>query len=64
MDTRTVGRAGLRGWRAKVADVAATPVAKRSSLSEDTVRSVVGGIFLVLSIVYVVQAIADLVSDD
>jgi hypothetical protein len=57
MDAKSIGRAGLQGWRAKVADVVAQPVAKRSPLADDDVRAVVGALFLVLSIVYVATAI-------
>lgn len=61
MDTKTVGMAGLRGWRSSVANAAAGPVAKRSPLSEDQVRAVVGAVFLLLAIVYVVGAVNELV---
>ncbi len=60
MDTRSIGLAGARGWRKRVANVAAGPVSKRSSLSEDQVRAGVGGLFLLLSIVYVASALVDL----
>lgn len=52
-----MGNAALKGWRVKVADTVATPVARRSSLSEDEVRAAVGAAFLVLSIVYVVGSL-------
>lgn len=61
MDSKTVGMAGLRGWRSTVANASAGPVAKRTPLSEDQVKAVVGALFLALSIVYVVGAISDLV---
>ena len=60
MDTKTVGMAGLRGWRSTVANAAAGPVAKRSPLSEDQVKAVVGAVFLVLSVVYVVGAVREI----
>lgn len=60
MDSKTVGMAGLRGWRATVANTTAGPVAKRTPLSEDQVKALVGALFLVLSIVYVVGAVSDL----
>ncbi len=63
MDTKQVGLAGLRGWRGSVADAVARPVAQRSSFGEDQIRAVVGAAFLVLSLLYVVGAIRDLVSD-
>lgn len=59
-----VGQAGLQGWREKVADGVAGPVAKRSPLDEDQVRAIIGGAFFVLSVVYIVQAIAAARSDD
>jgi hypothetical protein len=57
MDREAMGRAGLQGWRSKVADSVATPVAQRSALSEDQVRSAVGALFLLLSVLYLVRAI-------
>ena len=38
-DLQRMGRAGLQGWRTKVADGVATPAAKRTPLSEDQVRA-------------------------
>ncbi len=64
MDKRNVGMAGLRGWRSSVADAVATPVAKRSSLGEDQVRSAIGAVFLLLSLMYVFGAVKDLLADD
>jgi hypothetical protein len=60
MDAITVGKAGLQGWRAKVADAVAAPVARRSPLSDDQVRAAVGGLFLVLSVLYVANAVKQL----
>ncbi|WP_029433020.1 hypothetical protein [Blastococcus sp. URHD0036] len=57
MDAISFGKAGLQGWRAKVADAVAAPVARRSPLDDDQVRAVVGGLFFVLSVVYVVQTV-------
>ncbi|MBK5221888.1 MAG: hypothetical protein JJE52_03230 [Acidimicrobiia bacterium] len=57
MDTLSLGTAGLKGWRAKVADSVATPASRASRLSEDQVRAAVGALFLVLSIVYVIGSI-------
>ena len=63
MDEVAIGKSGRRGWRATVADVVAPPVARRSPLREDQIRAVIGLTFLVLSIVYVVGAIKDIVSN-
>ena len=60
MDAKAVGEAGLQGWRGKVADVVAAPVARRSGLSDDQVRAAIGALFLVLSVVYVVNAVKQL----
>lgn len=62
MDRRSIGNAGLQGWRAKAADVVAPPVARHSPLSDDDVRAAVGALFLVLSIVYVVGALKRIVA--
>jgi hypothetical protein len=63
MKASSLGHAGLQGWRTKVADAVAEPVAKRSSVSEDQVRAAVGAVFLVLTLVYLVQALEQLVAD-
>ena len=55
-----VGHAGLQGWREKVADGVAGPVAKRTPLREDNVRAIIGATFLVLSVIYLVNAIREL----
>ena len=57
MTAMELGRAGLKGWRAKVADAAAPVVSRRSPLSEDQVRAGIGAVFLVLAIVYVVTTL-------
>lgn len=53
MDAVSLGKAGLKGWRAKVADTVAQPVARHSPLTQDQVGAVVGAAFFVLSVVYV-----------
>ena len=57
MDALSFGEAGLQGWRARVADAVAAPVARHSRLSDDEVRAAVGALFFVLSVVYVVGTI-------
>ena len=62
MPTATqAGQAGLQGWREKVADVVAEPVANRSKLDEDQVRALIGATFLVLTVIYLANAIRQLV---
>jgi hypothetical protein len=62
MDAITMGKAGLQGWRGKVADAVAAPVAKRTGVADDQVRAVVGALFLALSVMYVVGAVKRLAS--
>ena len=57
MDAVAFGKAGLQGWRARVADAVATPVARHSGLSDEQARAAVGALFFVLSVVYVVGTI-------
>ncbi len=55
------GQAGLQGWRGKLADGVAEPVSNRTPLDEDQVRGVIGGVFFLLALVYVVKTITELV---
>ena len=57
MDAVSLGKAGLQGWRARVGDAVAGPIARRSPLTDDQVRAAVGGLFFVLSLVYVLGTI-------
>jgi hypothetical protein len=57
MDALAVGKAGLQGWRATVADAVAVPVARHSRLSDDQVRAAMGALFLALSLLYVAGAV-------
>ncbi len=63
MDAVAAGKAGLQGWRAKVGDAVAGPVARRSGLTDDQVRAAVGGVFFVLSMAYVVGTIRRILAD-
>jgi len=45
------------GWRKKVADGIAEPVARRAPLDSDQVRALLGAVFFVLSVVYVVKTL-------
>ena len=53
-----LGQAGLQGWREKVADGIAEPVARRAALGSEQVRALLGAVFFVLSVLYVVKTIA------
>ena len=57
MDAISFGKAGLQGWRAKLADAVAQPVARSSGLTDDQVRAAIGAVFFVLSVVYVAGTI-------
>ena len=63
MDAVRAGQAGLQGWRATVGNAVAGPVAQRSPLTDEQVRAAVGGVFFVLSVVYVVQTIRRILAD-
>ena len=52
-----VGQAGLQGWREKVADGVAGPLSDRTPFDEDQVRALVGSVFFVLSVMYVVKTL-------
>ena len=52
-----LGQSGLQGWREKLADGVAEPVAQRVPLSEEQVRAAIGALFFVLSVIYVVQTV-------
>ena len=50
-----LGQAGLVGWREKIADGVAPAAARRSRLSEDQARALVGTAFFALSAYYVIS---------
>ena len=55
--TEQLGQAGLTGWREKVANTVAPPVAKKAPASEDQVRAAIGAAFFLLSVYYVISTI-------
>ncbi len=57
MDAVSFGKAGLQGWRAKVGDAVAGPIARRSGFTDDQVRAAVGALFFVLSVIYVIGTV-------
>ena len=50
MDVKRIGQAGLVGWREKAGDKAASVISKRTRLDADTVRAVLGAVFLALAV--------------
>jgi len=59
-----VGQAGLQGWREKVADGLAEPLSDRTPLDEDQVRALIGSIFFILSVMYVVKTLRSAARQD
>ena len=57
--TTDLGKAGLQGWRTKVAEGLAEPVAKKTPLDADQVRAGVGALFFGLAVLYVVKALVE-----
>ncbi len=57
MDPKTLGQAGLQGWRKAFADKTTGPVTDRTPLDEDAWRALVGATFFVLSVLYVVKTV-------
>ena len=52
-----MGTAGLQGWRRKVGDTVAEPVAQRTPLGPEQVRAAVGALFFALAVMYVVKTV-------
>jgi len=53
-----LGQTGLQGWREKLADGIAEPVAERVPLETEQVRAALGALFFVLSVMYVVKTVS------
>lgn len=52
-----IASAGLQGWRAKVGDAVAEPLAQRTPLAGDQIKAALGALFFGLSVMYVVKTI-------
>lgn len=50
MNVTAMGKVGLSGWRSKAADVVARPVAKRTRMSEEQIKAIIGGVFLAVTL--------------
>jgi hypothetical protein len=59
--SKTLGHAGLAGWRKAIADRVAPPAAKRAPFSEDQARAAIGAAFFALSLYYVGSTIARMI---
>ena len=53
-----IATAGLQGWRRKVGDAVAEPVAQRTPLASEHVRAALGALFFALSLTYVVKTVS------
>jgi hypothetical protein len=60
-NTTELGQQALPTWRGAIADRVAPPAAKRTSLSEDQIRAVIGAAFLAVSTFYVVSSIVRMI---
>lgn len=56
MDTRQLGEAGLQGWRGRVAERVAPAVSRHSPFDDEQVSRAIGGLFLLLALMYLVKA--------
>jgi hypothetical protein len=60
MNVKTVGEAGLTGWREAVARRGAPALSRRTPLRHDQARALIGLAFLALAVAYVGRAFAQL----
>ena len=58
-----VGTAGLQGWRRKLGDAVAEPVAQRTPLASEQVRAAIGVLFFGLSVMYIFKTVNAAVSE-
>jgi hypothetical protein len=59
--TTQLGQQALSSWRGAIANRVAPPAAKRTPLSEDQVRGILGAAFLAISTFYVVSSVVRMV---
>jgi hypothetical protein len=62
IDATDLGQTALVGWREKVANGVARPLARRTGGSEEPVRAAIGAIFFALSVYYVASTVRRAVS--
>ena len=53
MDAKTVGDAGLHGWK----ETFANSIARRAPVADDVVRAALGALFFTLSLRYVIRSL-------
>jgi hypothetical protein len=52
-----LGRAGLQGWRKKLADLVAPRVSSRTPIREEQIQALVGAAFFVLAVAYIAKTV-------
>ena len=63
MDAMKAGEYALTGWRDKVAQGAAKPFEDRTNIEPDQVRALVGAVFFLLSLYYVISTVVKVVRE-
>jgi hypothetical protein len=63
MDAIKVSEHALTGWRDKVAQGAAKPFEDRTKIEPDQVRAVIGAVFFLLSLYYVISTVVKVVRE-
>jgi hypothetical protein len=53
-----IGTAGLQGWRRKVGDAVAEPLARRTPLAAEQIKAALGALFFALSAMYVAKTVS------
>ena len=59
MNPVEIGNVAASGWRAKVADALADPIANKAPVKPEQARALIGLTFFALSVVYVVKTTRD-----
>jgi hypothetical protein len=57
VNVTAMGKASLSGWQEKVGQRIAQPVAERTQMTEDQILALIGGVFLLLSILQFLKLI-------
>jgi hypothetical protein len=57
IEPTNLGQTALVGWREKVANGVARPLARRTAISEEPVRAAIGALFFGLSVYYVASTV-------
>ncbi len=57
MDAKRMARGALSGWRGKLVEKVQRPIAQRTPLTVDRIRTIAGAIFLALAVRTVVRAL-------